>query len=97
MRTLMKFQVPVEIGNQAPEVLEHTLRDAMASLDPESAYFYSENGTRSGFFVFDLAALSDLVLISETFFRRLNAKVEFFPVLNADDLRDGLKKIQAKL
>ena len=95
MRTLMKFQIPVDAGNQAGPAVEETLRQTLATLKPEAAYFYPEAGTRGGLFVFDLKATSDLPLIAEPLFRRLHAKVQFFPVMNAEDLAEGLKKIQS--
>jgi hypothetical protein len=34
---------------------------------------------------------SEIVKIAESFFSELNARVEFFPVMNADDLKKGLQ------
>jgi len=95
MRTLMKFNIPVEAGNQAGSAIEETLRQTVATLKPEAAYFYPEAGRRGGFFVFDLKSPSDLPMIAEPLFRRLHANVQFFPVMSADDLAEGLKKIQS--
>jgi hypothetical protein len=43
------------------------------------------------FLVFDLKDPSDIPTIAEPLFMILKAKVEFTPVMNADDLQKGLK------
>jgi hypothetical protein len=94
MRTLMKVQVPVEAGNKAflsgelPKVIMATV----ASLKPEAAYFYAERGVRTAIMVFDLKATSDIPVIAEPLFTKLNAAVEFSPVMNGEDLQAGLSK-----
>jgi hypothetical protein len=66
MRTLMKFQVPVEAGNKAAVTgaLEQALQKTLGELKPEAAYFYPENGMRGGIIVFDLKSPSDLPSIA---------------------------------
>jgi hypothetical protein len=44
--------------------------------------------------VFDLKDPSEIPANAETFFQNLNAKVEFSPVMNADELKIGLEKWQ---
>jgi hypothetical protein len=95
MRTLMKMQIPVEAGNRAASAIEATLKKLMADLKPEAAYFYADNGTRTALWFFDMKSPSDIPVIAEPLFMQFNAKVEFFPVMNADDLREGLKRVQA--
>src|SRR3954470_8808318 len=92
MRMLLKWQVPVEAGNEAIRTGKiGQLNEAMTTrLRPESAYFYSENGVRTGYVVFDLDDVSRIPEIAEPLFQNLNAKVEFFPVMNPDDLQKGL-------
>lgn len=41
--------------------------------------------------VFDMKDPSEMPVIAEPFFTELNAKVDFCPVMNADDLQKGLK------
>lgn len=37
---------------------------------------------------------SDLPPIGEPFFSQLNAKVEVFPIMNAEDLKKGLSQLR---
>jgi len=43
--------------------------------------------------IVDLKDSSEIAVIAEPFFSRLNAAVEILPVMNADDLKKGLSKI----
>ena len=68
--------------------------DAMARMKPEAAYFTADNGYRTVYFFIDLADASDLPRMAEPFFTQLNARVDFQPVMNADDLKKGLSQLQ---
>jgi hypothetical protein len=98
MRMMLKFSLPVEKGNQAfnDGALGKTLELLMNELKPEAAYFGPFDGKRSGMIFFDLADPSQLVEFGEPLFLKLNAAVEFVPVMNADDLRKGLTKAGQK-
>jgi hypothetical protein len=97
MRTMMRWTVPVERGNESvidgtmPKTIEWLLKE----LKPESAYFFPEGGERSGLVVFDMVNPSQIVEIAERLFEALDAAVEFSPVMNRDDLMKGLKKISS--
>jgi hypothetical protein len=41
----------------------------------------------------DLKESSEIPALAEHFFSRLHAAVEIFPVMNAEDLKEGLAKI----
>jgi hypothetical protein len=92
MRVLLKYQIPVEAGNEAIRTgkIAQVNEALMARVRPESAYFYGENGVRTGYIVFDLADQSDIPVICEPLYQGLNASIELFPVMNADDLQKGL-------
>jgi len=94
MRTMLKFTLPVEKGNQAfnDGSLEKTLKSLMSKLKLEAAYFAPIEGKRAGMIFFDLAEPAEIVRIAEPLFANLNAAIELVPVMNADDLRKGLKK-----
>jgi hypothetical protein len=94
MRTLMKVSMPVEPANNAikdgslPKVMQ-TLID---ELHPEASYFYAENGKRTGLFIFDLKEPAQIPTIVEPLFLHLNAGIEMYPVMNAQDMKTGVEK-----
>jgi hypothetical protein len=92
MRTLMKVTMPVGAGtpNVKDGTIERILGETASRLRPEAAYFYPENGHRTAIMVFDLKSPSDLPTITEPLFAELNAAVEMFPVMNAEDLKKGV-------
>lgn len=70
--------------------MQKTIETLMERLQPESAYFYADSGMRSAQFVFDMTDTDRIPVISEPLFMTLKAKVEYLPVMNADDLQRGL-------
>jgi hypothetical protein len=66
----------------------------MNELKPEAAYFTPLEGKRAGMIFFDLTEPSKIVEVVEPLFLNLNAATELTPVMNGDDLRKGLGKIQ---
>ncbi len=99
MRTMMKVSIPHEAGNRG--VQEGTLPKAfggfMDEFKPEAAYFFAENGVRTALFVFDLKKESDIPYVAERFFMGFNANVSATPVMNADDLKAGIEKVEKSL
>jgi hypothetical protein len=95
MRMMIRIKVPVETGNQAIKegTLQKTVMEALERLKPEAAYFSPEHGIRTMFMIFDIKDSSEIPPIAEPFFSKLNASVEIFPVMNAEDLKKGLAKI----
>src|SRR5262245_3908743 len=99
MRTLLKFSIDVAIANKAiaqgtfPKVMEQV----MALTKPEAAYFLTLDGVRTGLIFFDMKDSSEIPVIAEPLFQNLNAKVEFLPAMNADDLKTGLSKALANI
>jgi hypothetical protein len=92
---MIRVKIPVETGNRAVKdgTLPKTIMEALERLKPEAAYFLPEQGIRTAIMIVDLKDPSDIPAIAEPFFSRLNAAVEFLPVMNAEDLRKGLAKI----
>lgn len=95
MRTMIRIKVPAEPGSKAVQdgSLQKTIMEALQRLKPEAAYFFPENGVRSIMMVVDMKESSEIPSIAEPFFSRLHAAVEIFPVMNAEDLKEGLAKI----
>jgi hypothetical protein len=83
----------VEASNKAimdgslPGIIQTTIE----KLKPEASYFHTIDGCRACEMVFDMKDPSEIPAIAEPFFTQLNAKVDFCPVMNADDLQKGLK------
>jgi hypothetical protein len=84
----------VAASNQAiiDGTLPKIISDTVERIQPEASYFLPMDGYRSCLMVFDIKDPSDMPTIAETFFLNLNAKVEFSPVMNADELKKGLTK-----
>lgn len=95
MRTMLRWTVPVERGNEAIEsgALTDAIETLMRELEPEAAYFFAEAGERSGMIVFDMTDPAQIPQIAEPLFMRLDAAVEFVPVMNADDLKRALSSV----
>jgi hypothetical protein len=96
VRMLLRVTIPVEAGNKAINdgTLPETVQNMLAALEPEAAYFYTQQGNRGGIVVFDMKDPSQMPSIAEPLFQRLNATVEFTPVMNANDLRAGLSRVK---
>ena len=92
MRTLLRATVDVTAGNKsiADGSLPKVIKETMERLQPEATYFFTVDGNRSCMMVFDLHDPSEIPSIAEPLFNVLNAKVEFLPVMNAEDLQKGL-------
>ena len=93
MRMMLKIKIPTEAGNRTikdgslPKVLEVV----MSKLNAEAAYFVAQDGLRNAMIFFDMRDSSDIPGIVEPLFMGIDAEVELPPVMNADDLRKGLK------
>ena len=99
MRVMLRVSVPTEEGNRAirdgslPRAIEQT----MADLKPEAAYFTVESGRRTAYLFVSLKEMSDMPYVGERFFFAFNAAVDAIPVMNADELKQGLPRAMAAL
>jgi Domain of unknown function (DUF3303) len=98
MRMMLRWTVPVERGNETIKdgSLTRTIEALLARLKPEAAYFWPEIGERAGMMVFDMADTTEIPEIAEPLFLNCDAAVEFVPVMNADDLKTALGKLDSK-
>ena len=93
MRMMLKIMIPMEAGNRTikdgslPKILE----GVVARLKAEAAYFVAEDGVRTAMIFFDMRDYSDIPYFVEPLFMGIDAEVELLPVMNAADLRKGLK------
>jgi hypothetical protein len=95
---MLRWTVPVERGNEAIKdgTLSQTIESLIDELKPEAAYFWPESGERGGMMVFDMADPTQIPQIAEPLFLKLDAAVDFAPVMNADDLKKALEIVAAK-
>jgi len=96
MRMLLKAEMPTADGNRAIKdgSLAAIVRKTLETIHAECAYFTSVNGHRTMIAVFDLKSSSDIPRIAEPLFMGLNAKVEFLPCMNAEELKLGLSALE---
>ena len=89
---LMKWELGLEAANQAIRAgtMAEINETLAASTRPEAAYFGTENGRRTGYIIFDLADPAKIPVIAEPLFQKLSSTVEFIPVMNAEELQQGL-------
>ena len=92
MRMLLKFDMSIEAGNEAVRSgkIAELNQSLMERIQPEAAYFGTENGKRTSYVFFDLKDPSQIPTIAEPLFQNLGAHVEFIPVMNGDDLQKAL-------
>lgn len=69
------------------------LQRALEQLTPEVAYFGPHEGGRTAFIVCNMDDVSQIPAMSEPFFQELGARVEFIPVMNAEDLMRGVSAL----
>lgn len=95
MRMLLKVSIPVAKGNQAIQdgTQARVMENMMSTIKPEAAYFFADNGRRGGFMVFDMTDPSQIPVIAEPLFQELEAELEFYPVMNQEDLMKGLTEV----
>jgi hypothetical protein len=97
MRTMMRVSIPVEAGNAAIKSgrLQQAMQEMLGRVHPEAAYFTADQGVRTCYLFIDMKDQSDIPALAEPFFLEFNAKVEFMPVMNAEDLQKALAKVAA--
>ena len=94
MRMLLQAQLPTTADQTPPAARLDAFLAMLEALKPEAVYFYPENGVRTTLIIFDMKSPSDLPSIGEPLFKQ-GAKVELTPVMNLDDLKAGIQRLQA--
>jgi len=91
MRMMLKWSLPTDAGNKMIKDGEvgKVLGPLLEAMKPEAAYWFASGGIRGGLFVFDLAESSDQPKFSEPLWMA-GCSVEFFPVMNQEELMKGL-------
>jgi len=95
MRTLMTAQMDTEATNQAIKdgSIAKTMQSALEQLHAEAAYFTTHEGQRTAYIIFDLHDTNQMPEVTEPFFMGMKAKIDMAPVMNADDLQEGLARL----
>jgi hypothetical protein len=88
MRMMMHVTFPVEPFNVAVRdgSVEAKMKRILDQVKPEAAYFMAWNGRRCAFLIIDLADPSKIPSLSEPWFLTFNADINFYPVMNGQDL-----------
>ena len=94
MRMMMKVSIPVDAGNKGVKEggLPKTVLGFVEQFKPESCYFTAQAGMRTAFFVFDLKDPTMIPSVAEPFFQNLQASIEMSPVMNLDEMKQGVEK-----
>ncbi len=95
MRMMVRWTVPPEAGNDAIEdgTIAEVIQAMTEDLQPEAAYYFAQDGKRSGMMVFDMTDPAQIPVIAEPLFMNFDAAVEFIPVMNGDDLERALDSL----
>ena len=96
MRFLVRIKFPVEEGNKMvkdPKFIQK-LEEYYKKINAEAAYFYPQDGVRTAAYIIEMSSVDKIPEIAEPMFQEYNAKVEFHPVMNFDDLKKGLSKTE---
>jgi len=97
MRMLMTVQMDTEASSASirdgslPKVMESTL----SRLHPEAAYFTTHDGCRTAYIFFDMQESSQMPQMAEPLFGAMKAKIDITPVMNADELQEGLSRLMS--
>ena len=96
MRCLIKVAIPTMEGNAAvvDGSLGSTIGSILADLKPETVYFADENGARTAFIFVNVENSSQIPAMAEPWFLAFNAKVEFHPAMNLEDLKNAAPSME---
>ena len=94
MRMMLKVSIPSTAGSRAIKdgAMPKALMGFVEQHKPEGAWFTTEQGNRTAFFVFDLKEPSLMPSIAEPFFSALDAQVTMSPAMNVEDLKIGIDR-----
>lgn len=92
MRLMLRFTIPVEKGNEAVAdgSLSMAIKELVDRVQPEAAYFHLEDGKRAGTLFFEESSQSQMAVINEPLFAKLNAAIDIQPAVSLGELIDKL-------
>ncbi len=92
MHLMLRFSIPVQKGNEAASdgTMALALRELVEKVKPEAAYFHLDDGCRAGTIIFNASDHSQMAMINEPLFAKLDAKIDIQPVISLDELLDKI-------
>ncbi|WP_406331688.1 DUF3303 family protein [Streptomyces sp. NBC_00203] len=95
MRVLLRATFDTEKSNEAIRngTLAKVIQESLEQIKPEAAYFTALDGDRTCFLVFDMEDSSQMPVFAEPFFLNFDAKIQYTPIMNLDDLQKGLAQL----
>ena len=88
MRMMMHIQLPLEPFNTAVRsgTAGKIMKSILDDIKPEAAYFGERDGRRGGVLIVDVSKPSDVPRLSEPWFLKFDASVEFSICMLPEDL-----------
>lgn len=95
MRVMLQVAMDTEKSNQMVKegTIGSTIEGLLERLKPEAAYFHAADGCRAFTLVVDAPDGATLPSLAEPMWRELGATVEAIPVMNAEELAEGLSRL----
>jgi hypothetical protein len=95
MRLMLHVAFDTEQSNQMvlDGTLGPTVEEILGRLEPEAVYAHAWDGRRGLTLVVDAPDGATLPSIAEPFWLRLGATVDAVPVMNAEELAEGLSRL----
>jgi hypothetical protein len=95
MRMLMTVQMDTEASSAVIQSggMAKVMESALEQMHAEAAYFTTNEGQRTAYVVFDLREPAQMPQLAEPLFRELKAKIDLRPVMNREDLEEGLARL----
>ncbi len=95
MRVMARVLIPAQAGNRAVSngTVGKIIQTTAEQWKPEAMYFTASEGKRCAYMIFDMPDSSDLPPFAEPLFSGLDADIEIAPVMDVEDLQQGLAKL----
>ncbi|MFD0276962.1 hypothetical protein ACFVHB_24075 [Kitasatospora sp. NPDC127111] len=96
MRALLEISLDTPTANAVinERAVAEKFDRIMSALKPEAVYFFARNGRRSQIMVIDVPDEASLPSVCEPFWLEFNAEVDVHICMNADELREGLSRLE---
>jgi hypothetical protein len=95
MRVMARIAIPAQAGNRAISdgTIGKIIQTTTERWKPEAMYFTSLGGKRCAYLIFDMPDSSDMPPFAEPLFNGLDADIDITPVMDIEDLQQGLAKL----